>query len=254
MTRARRLAVAVTGIAAAAWLWLSTRSAGQGATVVTLDRDGAARLVPVAHPMSLQLEAGPASLVDGDQVAGRLVDALASLFPTTRSTATRSTATRSTASGARVSALPEPRELPRVELQPTPATDPLREYLPAFAAAERRHGLPAGLLRAVAWRESRGRRDIIDGRTVSSAGAVGLMQIVPRWHPDARPLDPYHSIDYAAGYLADLHAMLGTWRAAVAAYNWGPTHVRRQGLDAMPAETRAYLAEVGAAVPAVAVA
>lgn len=121
-----------------------------------------------------------------------------------------------------------------------------------FTSAAGTAGLPAGLLEAVAYRESRFRADIIDGRTISSAGAVGIMQIVPRWHPtlgESGARDPVRAIPYAASYLRDLHRQFGAWDLALAAYNWGQGHLSNDLKDGIignswPAETRAYVAEI----------
>lgn len=121
-------------------------------------------------------------------------------------------------------------------------------YLAAIYAAEERHGMPRNLLARLLYQESRYREDIITGATVSSAGAQGIAQIVPRWHPEARPLDPWHSIDYAAAYLAQLQRQFGSWPMALAAYNWGPGNLRAQGFNAAPAETRNYVAQITADV------
>lgn len=122
-----------------------------------------------------------------------------------------------------------------------------------FAVAGAAHGLPAGLLEAVAYRESRFRADIIDGRTRSSAGAVGIMQVVPKWHPslgESGALDPARAIPYAANYLRSLRNQFGTWRLALAAYNWGQGNLQTKDLadgivgDDWPAETRTYVEEI----------
>jgi len=124
-------------------------------------------------------------------------------------------------------------------------------YRGHIAAAEARSGLPEGLLHRLIYQESRFRTDIITGALVSSAGAVGIAQIVPRWHPGVNALDPEQSIDYAAGYLARLHNRFGSWQQALAAYNWGPSNVARHvqefgglNLDALPPETRNYVAQI----------
>ena len=119
-------------------------------------------------------------------------------------------------------------------------------YLEAMRQAEERHDLPSGLLARVAYQESRYREDIITGEVISDAGAIGLMQIVPRWHPEVNPYDPFASIEYAAGYLATLYAMFDDWEKALAAYNFGPTNVRKG--KAWPEETRNYVAEISADV------
>lgn len=118
-----------------------------------------------------------------------------------------------------------------------------------FASAGAQYGLPAGLLEAVAYRESRFRADIISGATRSSAGAVGIMQIIPRWHPEvgeAGALDPKRAIPYAAKYLRQLRDQFGSWTLALAAYNWGPGNLSkaRDDRSKWPAETRTYVDEI----------
>lgn len=123
----------------------------------------------------------------------------------------------------------------------------------AFSSAAAQYSLPAGLLEAVAYRESRYRQDIINGTTRSTAGAVGIMQVIPRWHPElgeAGALDPQRAIPYAAKYLRQLFNQFGTWPLALAAYNWGQGNLERKDLadgvigDDWPAETRAYVDEI----------
>jgi soluble lytic murein transglycosylase-like protein len=122
-----------------------------------------------------------------------------------------------------------------------------------LASSAAQHGLPPGLLEAVGYRESRYRPEIIDGRVRSSAGAVGVMQIIPRWHPElgeAGALDPQRAIPYAARYLRQLHGQFGSWRLALAAYNWGQGNLQSKDLadgiigDDWPSETRAYVDEI----------
>lgn len=124
---------------------------------------------------------------------------------------------------------------------PPESADP---YLGLLRQAEERHGLPENLLARVAYQESRFRDDIINGETVSSAGAVGIMQIVPRWHPSVDPLNVPDAIDYAASYLASLKASTGSWEMALAAYNWGPGNLSRKGFSQAPKETRDYVAQI----------
>ena len=124
---------------------------------------------------------------------------------------------------------------------PPPAAAP---YLPQLYAAESANRLPRGMLVRVAYQESRFRPDIIDGRIISSAGAVGIMQIVPWWHPEVDPRDPDASIAYAGEYLRQLFNRFGSWEKALAAYNWGPGNVAKYGRDAWPQETRDYVRDV----------
>lgn len=139
---------------------------------------------------------------------------------------------------------------------PLPPWWPPSKYAGAVATAESRHGLPAGLLGRLLWQESRYREDIIAGQVVSSAGAVGIAQIVPKWHPDVNPLDWRASIDYAARYLKTLYVQFGhDWRKALAAYNWGPGNLSRVNLklqlwlSQVPTETRNYVNEITKDVP-----
>lgn len=125
-----------------------------------------------------------------------------------------------------------------------------REYQSAFEAAEQSNDIPPGLLARQAYQESHFRDDIISGATVSKAGAVGIMQIVPRWHPDVNAYDPLESINYAAHFLAGLHRQFGTWPLALAAYNWGPGNVAQHKNDVMswPLETQNYVRQITADV------
>lgn len=126
---------------------------------------------------------------------------------------------------------------------------PYRELLEQAEAA---YGIPPLMLCRLAYQESRFRQDIISGQKISSAGAVGIMQIVPRWHPDVNPLDVGASIRYAAKYLASLYRQFGTWERALQAYNWGPGNLNKYlkgQIGGMPTETANYsrqiLADIG---------
>jgi len=126
-----------------------------------------------------------------------------------------------------------------------------------FDRARSLHSLPTLLLERVAYQESRFRADIIDGRTASPAGAQGIMQIVPRWHPGVDPLNPPAAIDYAGKYLRRLYDRFGSWRLALAAYNWGEGNVSKalregRSFASWPAETRQYVTQIAADVPTVA--
>lgn len=120
---------------------------------------------------------------------------------------------------------------------PTPAAGATWE--PEFAAADLRYGLPRGLTSRVAWQESR-----YDPDAVSPAGAVGIMQIVPRWHPGVDPWDPVASIDYGARYLREMFDRFGAWRLALAAYNAGPAAVTRYGSVPPYPETQRYVTAI----------
>ena len=123
------------------------------------------------------------------------------------------------------------------------------KYLPLLNAAERKYGIPTDLLARLAYQESRFRDDIVSGATPSSAGALGIMQLVPKYHPNARPLEVIAAVDYGASFLASLRRQLGSWRLALAGYNAGAGNViKYKGIPPFE-ETQKYVREITADVP-----
>lgn len=112
--------------------------------------------------------------------------------------------------------------------------------------AEKKYGIPSGVLRGVIEQES--------GWNPSArnpSGAIGLTQIVPKWHPTvnaARILqDPAYAIDEGAKILsARIKSRKGDVAKALADYNWGQGNVAKweAGQAVMPAETVNYVPEV----------
>jgi soluble lytic murein transglycosylase len=109
-----------------------------------------------------------------------------------------------------------------------------RAYSEAVERAARKHGLDPNLLFAVMRVES-----IFNRRIVSYAGAVGLMQIMPRTgHRIAQKLGvdafdvtdllkPELNVEFSAWYLASLlDRFYGSLPLAIASYNGGPHNVR----------------------------
>jgi cell wall-associated NlpC family hydrolase len=114
-------------------------------------------------------------------------------------------------------------------------------YAKAFSAAEQRYGLPQGILSAVAHAESNYRPD-----AVSSAGAIGLMQLMP---DTAKALgvdatNPAQAIDGAARLLKGQLNKYGSVQLALAAYNAGGPAVDRYGGIPPYPETRNYVQKV----------
>jgi soluble lytic murein transglycosylase-like protein len=56
---------------------------------------------------------------------------------------------------------------------------------------------------------------------VSSEGAIGVAQIVPKWHPTVNPHDPHASIAYAAKWDAQNIRQYGSCERAMSVYNSG---------------------------------
>lgn len=140
---------------------------------------------------------------------------------------------------------------------PFPCIDPKskRDYKPDIKAAARLTGVPALLLAALIRQES-GFYALVKN---TSSGAMGLGQFMPAtaaewfgatWQNGV--FDPDRAIPMTARYLAWLYRRHGTWRRAVAAYNWGTGNVGREGAPipntsptkyypTRPAETRDYV-------------
>ncbi len=122
-------------------------------------------------------------------------------------------------------------------------------YAVHVAAAAHRFGIPEAWIWAVMRVESNG-----DSRAVSTAGAMGLMQIMPatwgslraRYGLGADPYDVRDNIMAGAAYLREMHDRYGDATAMLAAYNAGPgryDEYRSRGRP-LPAETHAYLARL----------
>lgn len=119
-------------------------------------------------------------------------------------------------------------------------------------AAARAHGVPPGILHSVGLTETGRKGSLypyalnIEGRTVYAKNRgealrefeqaraqgktlidLGCMQINHRYHSAefasiGAMLDPHANVDYAARFLARLHARHETWTMAVARYHAGP--------------------------------
>jgi len=129
--------------------------------------------------------------------------------------------------------------------RPPPGATPYRD---AARIAEIKYGIPETLLLALLDQESGFRPEVIHGGQANHAGAVGIAQIIPRWHPDVDPSKPFEAIDYAGRYLRENFDRFGNWDHALAAYNWGPTALATHGYDRRPRETREYVERINARV------
>lgn len=111
---------------------------------------------------------------------------------------------------------------------------------PLTAAAERKYGLPRGLMHAVVMVESKGR-----AHRISAAGAMGPAQLMPGTAAllgVRDPFEPDQAIDGGARYLAANLKRLGQIELAVAAYNAGPGAV--SGRVPRNGETEWYVRKV----------
>jgi soluble lytic murein transglycosylase-like protein len=118
-------------------------------------------------------------------------------------------------------------------------------FEPLIAEAAARYHLDPALVRAVIRTES-----AFDPRAISSAGALGLMQLMPDLAEElgvTDPFDPRANVMAGTGYLSRLLADHGGDLAlALASYNAGPATVAQyQGIPPFP-ETQRYVATITA--------
>ena len=126
--------------------------------------------------------------------------------------------------------------------KPGPSDFRRASYLPHIYAAEAKYSLPAGLLDALVWTESR-----YNPFAVSPAGAAGLGQLMPATAKELgvfNRFDPMANIFGAARYMRQMLDRFGVVHLAVAAYNAGPGAVERAGGIPRNGETPGYVREV----------
>ncbi len=173
-------------------------------------------------------------------------------------TACRQSTSRARASGLRgvaqrlalllLSGLPIASVMPAITMAqdaPIARTSPRDPFADHIAEASRRFGVPITWIKAVMRAESAG-----DPRAISSAGAMGLMQIMPSTWADLRarhglgrdPYDERDNILAGTAYLRELHNRYGS-PGFLAAYNAGPRRYEESLTGRpLPANTRAYVA------------
>jgi hypothetical protein len=130
----------------------------------------------------------------------------------------------------------------------------MKRWNPVIAEASNRFDVPQSWIRAVMQIESGGRTTLGEKQPItSSAGAMGLMQVMPSTYEDMReqhglgadPYDPHDNILAGAAYLRWLREKY-PYPTLFAAYNDGPGNLEerlmRGGL--LPAETRNYVSGI----------
>nr|WP_231732564.1 MULTISPECIES: lytic transglycosylase domain-containing protein [unclassified Sphingopyxis] len=132
--------------------------------------------------------------------------------------------------------------------------DPVARWRSYVEEASARFGVPVVWIERVIRAESGGRLSLGGRPIVSSAGAMGLMQLMPGTWADMRarlglghdPHAPRDNILAGTLYLRLMHDRFG-YPGLFAAYNAGPARYASvlSGRSRLPAETRAYLAQVG---------
>ena len=127
-------------------------------------------------------------------------------------------------------------------LKPSNSLQVKQDFDPIVQEAARKYGVEPPLIKAVIQAESAG-----DPRTVSPAGAQGLMQLMPGTAAEmgvSDSFDPAQNIMAGTHYLRQLlDRYQGDTRLALAAYNWGMGNLENRP-QSMPEETKNYITTV----------
>src|ERR1700690_3784408 len=98
----------------------------------------------------------------------------------------------------------------------------------ALSSAASTYGVPLPLLTSLAQAESS-----FNPNAVSSAGAQGLLQLMPATGASlgvTNPFDPVQNANAGAQYLSQMYAKYGDWDTALIAYNEGPGNLASKGI------------------------
>lgn len=134
---------------------------------------------------------------------------------------------------------------------PGPPEDPWGPYI---HEATKRYDVPEIWIRSVMRVESGGNQYQGGRLTMSSAGAMGLMQVMPETYQELEsrynlgddPFDPHDNIMAGAAYLREMYDIYGS-PGFLAAYNAGPRRLDDylSNNRPLPDETRRYVAMIG---------
>ena len=130
----------------------------------------------------------------------------------------------------------------------------MKRWNPVIAEASNRFDVPESWIRAVMQIESGGRTTLGENQPItSSAGAMGLMQVMPSTYEDMRrqyrlgsdPYDPHDNILAGAAYLRWLRERY-PYPTLFAAYNDGPGNLEERLMQGglLPTETRNYVSGI----------
>uniref|UniRef100_UPI001142FFE0 lytic transglycosylase domain-containing protein n=1 Tax=Myxococcus sp. AB025B TaxID=2562794 RepID=UPI001142FFE0 len=123
----------------------------------------------------------------------------------------------------------------------------LEKFRSAIESAAAKTGVPAEMLAAQIWQESRGDLAAVTTNGGNGLTDIGLMQVNPNTfkelqakHPELAGKDlsdPATNILAGACYMKDMKEQFGGWDLALRAYNSGPNGVDKSNPDAIPAGT-----------------
>ncbi|WP_224243573.1 lytic transglycosylase domain-containing protein [Hyalangium gracile] len=123
----------------------------------------------------------------------------------------------------------------------------LGQFKGAIESAAAKAGVPASMLTAQIWQESRGNIAAVTTNGGNGLTDTGLMQVNPNTfgelqakYPELQGknlADPETNILAGAFYMKDMKEQFGSWDLALRAYNSGPNGVDRGNPNAIPAGT-----------------
>lgn len=133
------------------------------------------------------------------------------------------------------------------KLGPNPPAS-LKTFQPEIEKASAASGVPASVLGAMIWQESRGNLQALSTNGGNGLTDTGLMQVNPNTYKELQTKypelqgrdnlsDPETNILAGAFYMKDMIAQFGDIPTALRAYNSGPNGVDRNNLNALPAGT-----------------
>jgi soluble lytic murein transglycosylase-like protein len=130
-------------------------------------------------------------------------------------------------------------------------------WVPVINQTEVALGIPTNLLARMAYQESSFLPAVITGEQPSSAGALGILQLMPQYFSSVQVPVPFTTADtqaqisQAGQQLVTLYNEFNDWGIAVAAYNAGAGTIQAvlAGTQSMPSETSTYVADILTDVP-----
>jgi soluble lytic murein transglycosylase-like protein len=200
--------------------------------------------------MSAEPLSGASAMPAGEQAITERVRQIQTLIQQTQvslglaaPTSPAASATATSAPGASPTAFASMLQAATTAASPAAETSQTSQYDGLIEQAALRNGIDPAVLHGLIEQESG-----FDPNSTSSAGAIGLTQLMPGTASSlgvANPLDPAESIEGGARYLKQMmNDFGGNTSDALAAYNAGPGAVTQYGGVPPYAETQSYVSKV----------